>query len=405
MVGNRFLELSNSVNKGVESFTPLFKNKNNIIKSHSLYIGLDQVYNSRESANFYLLKANQLMEAVEIEEFSFENFFNKIDTNNKLYNLLKDASKSETYSKIPYQDREDLDNLYYKVRRNQENISMSLSMEGDSSGKSTIFQSMISTIKKLILAIANFFKGIFSKIMNVFRKNGGNLENAYRNAYSVAGNNNFITVNVVHKNCFNKNFKKDYANVIVKLKKAIEEIRKSNTELKQDVFSKAYKKANSASKISKYGENSKEESKKGEVYKIVFGTSKLQDGQVKAKDYLNKIKAAGIVSFNFKAAADELAKYNSELTSEMTNASNTINSLKSKMNGGSYERLRKVYSQIISNCKSAISFVQALSSTILITFSTAIKVCEKIYSAASSARQGGSDKLNYNKNDEEEYRG
>ena len=339
---NKYSKLANNI-LGRESNSNQYSNFNDpscYIKSRSVKKGLEKIFNSRESAEFYMLSGESLLDAIDIQEFAVENFFNDLMNSIKTDKVLSKVMGSKEYKKIGTESQEILKNLKYKNDK---------SLEAMGSMIKNIGITLKNIIKRVILAIANFFKGIFIRIKTLFsKKSAGKTEDLlglYNSAMSQLNNDRnaaLIKMRVKHIRVYNPNFKRYVDSSLRITSRGIDELNTGYNILQRIIKNKDAATVDNIMRTGKFKAHSVIEgipnnnlrtyhsllemlipgsqsaTIQQKVNMIAYGTANPIEGYVTAKAYLEAVKKSGILSMNvdqvLNQTSNNLLQANSILT-------------------------------------------------------------------------------------------
>lgn len=401
---NNSQSLENILNNERE-YRDYYASSENFINSTWVKRKLKEIFNpkSSESSSFYMKAGEKLMEEVNVTVYSIESALDQADAYYALYNTTKNLSK-ESYNDLGKEEQEAINKLLNLAVENFNFVSYghndsSMSLEyfqgkqpKEARGLGRIFQTIISAIKKIIVAIANFFRGIFTAVRGVFRKfTFKQMQKYFSVAEGVVKANPklMITLKNYDKGGISPNFVKNLneipktSSVIIKtFDQEISEINKFaakktnvidaamfNTTLKargMRLEGLAKSLLNHGLKIkTSNGRISITNDARSTINELIFSRNAKPSTSVKipAKDFINHIKKAGLDKYNMDQALNSIQKAMTELQSKVTAASETFKKVEANTAAQKNVIVRSIlkwvqnsFATAVSICNAAIKF-------------------------------------------------
>lgn len=410
---NKYIdELNSIVNNKIPSDNNYSLNKNSYISSKGVKTGLKAIFNSRESANFYIALGNSFMNQIDADEFSIESFLNNSLYQKSMIETIDKIKATENYKNLSSKEKNSLEELYYK---SSENYNEMYGMEAGlmspklgeidkkiMKGANVVFTTISSIIKKLILAISSFFKGIFQKLRGFFRKfTHKAMLKYFEEAEKVAKANPSLKVTVA--GLISKNFSKFLkgvpqaaAKLNQKYDSAVKKVKEYTAKSSHNIFAKLNMAAQmtifktiangAAQDLHSVGINVGKDGGAGleiagAANQIIFGVSKPLSRTVSAKEYLSACKAAGIDKENVDALLNQISKAMTDLQSKVTETDTVVKQASNNL-GTSEPRItsfiNNAFRETLNISKLAIKFYNISGSTLYKAYSNAVSTVVRI---------------------------
>lgn len=401
---NNSQSLKNILNNERE-YRDYYASSENYINSTWVKRKLKEVFNpkSTESPRFYMEAGEILMKKVNVAVYSIENALDQADAYHALYNTTKNLSK-ESYDSLGKEEQNAIDNILRLAAENFNYVSYgandsSMSLEyfqgkqpKEARGLGRIFQTIIAAIKRIIVAIANFFRGIFTAVRGIFRKfTFKQMQKYFAIAEGVVKSNPklMITLKNYDKGGISPNFVKNL-NEIPKTAQTInktfdQEIAEINkfaakkTNLFDAAMFNATLKARGmrleglAKSLLNHGLKIKTSNgrimitndARATINELIFSKNAKPSTSVKipAKDFINHIKRAGLDKYNMDQSLNSIQRAMTDLQSKVSAAEGVFKKVEANTAAQKNVIVRSIlkwvqdsFSTAVSICNAAIKF-------------------------------------------------
>lgn len=412
---------------GEESHSSYYSNPNNYINSTWLKTQLKELFKSKEKYSYYLKCGDVLMGEANALTFSIESHCRTIEAFYSINKLCSDVMKNDEFSSLSKESQNAIKKLLshsaeqYKWAIVQDYDGMSTEQfagqkAGESKGIKRVFELIGQAIKKIILAIANFFKGIFVHIRSFFRKfTYSAMQKYFAAAVQAAKANPQLTVTLPKYS--KSGFSKNLAKFLQEVPKKTADIQKNYTEIIKMVNEFANKKGtgiidsavfqskltvagrcvegtaksllNSGVKINKNGQASMEMT--SQMNKLIFGSETgVGKMAVKAAVFLKQVQAAGLDKINMDQVLNAISKGMTDLQAKTTEANKAFDKVKANVaaqsNGvvrGLLQFCQAGFQNSLAICRMAIGFYKLASGVLYQAYKATVTAVVKI------AKSGG----------------
>ena len=409
--------------------TQYYSNPENYINSTWLKRKIKEVFNSRESVNYYLLAGESLMGEVEALTFSLESHVRNIEAYAKINATASEIAKSSVFNRLSLESQSAIKQLLnhsmneYKILVAGEDSYLSKEeflgqTAKESRGIKRIFEIIGQAIKRVILAIANFFKGIFVKIRSFFRKfTYAAMQKYFAAAVQAAKANPKMQVSLTKYS--KSGFSSGLAKFLQEIPKKSADIQKNYTTIIKNVSEFANKKANIIDhavfqtklkaitmcvdntaksmlaaniKVTKSGKLELE--KATQLNMLIYGTQKgIGKMTVNAKTFLAQVQKAGLDKINMDQVLNTISKGMTDLQAKVTEANKAFDMVKNNMlatkNGfvrGLLQFAQSSFQHSLSVCRIAIEFYKISSGAIYQAYSQTVRAVVSIAKGGSQVK-------------------
>ena len=392
-----------------------YSNPNNYINSTWLKTKIKEVFKTKEKPSYYLLCAESLMSEVNALTFSLESHVRNIEACAKINDMASNIIKSSQYQNLSEESKDAIRRLASESFRDYKVLiagDESMSKEeflgqtaGQSKGIKRIFEIIGQAIKRVILAIANFFKGIFVQIRSYFRKfTYSAMQKNFAAAVQAAKANPQMKITM--RNYSKSGFSSGLAKFLQEIPKKSADIQKNYTTVIKSVTEFAGKKANIIDNVAfqtklkaitmcvdntaksmmaagiQMDKNGRLKYEKTmQMNKLIYGTEKgVGQMVVNANTFLKQVQSAGLDKINMDQVLNAISKGMTDLQSKVTEASKAYDMVKRNMlaqkNGivrGLLQFAQSSFQHSLSVCKIAIEFYKLASGVLYKAYAQTVK--------------------------------
>ena len=421
------------INDDYQIMNDYYADSESFVISKSIANGINNILKkSKEESNFYILLGNSLVDNSIVDEFSVSLNLESIDRYSSIYNILAKFKKTAAYQDLEQKEKQSIGNLQKYARENYNRIVYGrsevysyedLPAEKQKKGIMLVFEKIGAAIKKIILAVAAFFKGIFVKMRSFFR----NFDNkrlqkywpVFKQVYGVTHAKDkyklinmgpdFINPEMIE---FLKKIPSTNGKIMQEIDKLIGTIREYGDKNKANIFDKAkfgwslktqgdslYK---ITQELSMLGVKCETPEKNKIVFKIdmsdqineiFFGSPDPKDVDLTGVQLVQKIEKSGILNNNFDALLLGISNSMSQLQSKLVANQNTYNRLKAGMNEAKglnlalFKFVSMSFQKSLSVCRIMLRFYRLSSGTMYRVYRNVVNLIVRM----AKERSNGTD--------------